>query len=260
MKILIIGDIVGKNGIAFVEKHLYSLKKLYGIDFCIANGENTAPGNGITKDGANALLNAGVNVITLGNHGFDKSEVISLMQEGYPIIRPTNHSPGTPGDGYILVDAGHYTIGVINALGRINLKCLDCPFRGVSKVISKIQNKANIIILDFHAEATSEKIAMGYFLDGKVSAVVGTHTHVQTADERVLPGGTAYITDIGMTGPSNSVIGVKKEIIVEWFLTQMHQRFEISQNPVFLSGVIITVDGDTNKALSIERISISDSN
>ncbi|MCK9479319.1 MAG: TIGR00282 family metallophosphoesterase [Firmicutes bacterium] len=257
MKILIIGDIVGKNGVAFVEKHLSSLKKLHGIDFCIANGENTAPGNGITKEGANALLNAGVNVITLGNHAFDKPDVAKLMEDGYPIIRPANLPLGTPGDGYILMDVGHYTVGVINGLGRINLKCCDCPFRTISKIVSQMQNKANIIILDFHAEATSEKIAMGYFLDGKVSAVVGTHTHVQTADERVLPGGTAYITDIGMTGPSNSVIGVKKEIIVEWFLTQMHQRFETSQNPVFLSGVIVTVDGNTRNATSIERISIS---
>ncbi len=257
MKVLVIGDIVGGCGIDFVQRHLSSLKKINGIDFCIANGENTAAGNGITKNCADSLLNAGVDVITLGNHAFNKHDVIALMQDNYPIIRPSNYPPGTPGEGYILIDAGSYTVGVINTLGRINLKSLDCPFRSISAILNKIKGKANAVIVDFHAEATSEKIAMGYFLDGKVSAVVGTHTHVQTADERVLPGKTAYITDIGMTGPSDSVIGVKKEIIVDWFITQMHRRFEVSDNAVFLSGVIITIDENTGKAESIERLSIS---
>ncbi len=257
MKILIVGDVIGKSGITFIQKHLNSIKKLHGIDFCIANGENTAVGNGITKESADSLINAGIDVITLGNHAFNKADVFSLMLDNYPVIRPANYPPGTSGDGYILVDVGHYTVGVINALGRVNLKSLDCPFRAVSDVISKIEGKANIIIVDFHAEATSEKIAMGYFLDGKVSAVIGTHTHVQTADERILPGGTAYITDIGMTGPMDSVIGVKKEIIVDWFVTQMHRRFETSDNPVLLSGVIVTVDENTRQATDIERINIS---
>lgn len=257
MKILMIGDVIGKSGIEFVKKHLKSLKKLNGIDFCIANGENCAVGNGITRGCANSLIDAGVDVITLGNHAFNKAEVLGLFDDDYPIVRPSNYPAGTPGQGYILADCGQYTVGVVNALGRVNLKSLDCPFRSIDGIVEKIKDKANVIIVDFHAEATSEKIAMGYYLDGRVSAVVGTHTHVQTADERVLPGGTAYITDVGMTGPTDSVIGVKKEIIVKWFLTQMHHRFEVSENPVFLSGVMVTVDEGTGKAYSVERININ---
>lgn len=257
MKILIIGDIIGKNGVDFVKKHLKSLKKLSGIDFCIANGENSANGNGITRESANSLIEAGVDVITLGNHTFNKSDVFDLLEEDFPVIRPANYPAGTVGEGHILVDVGNYTVGVINLLGRVNMDCLDCPFRSVDNILRKIKDTANITVVDFHAEATSEKIAMGYHLDGRVSAVVGTHTHVQTADERVLSGGTAYITDLGMTGPVDSVIGVKKEIIVKKFITQIHQKFEISDNPISLYGVIVTVDENTGKADSIERINIS---
>ncbi len=257
MKILIIGDIVGKNGVDFVRKHLNSLKKLNDIDFCIANGENAANGNGISREAANSLIHAGVDVITLGNHAFDKKEVSTLLAEGFPIVRPANYPEGTAGEGYIEVDAGNHTICVINALGRINLECLDCPFRSVDKILNKIKKTSNIIVVDFHAEATSEKHAMGYYLDGRVSAVFGTHTHVQTADERILSSGTAYITDIGMTGPTDSVIGVKKEIIIQKFLTNIHQKFEMSENPIKLCGVIINADENTGLATSIERISIT---
>ncbi|OQB14395.1 MAG: hypothetical protein BWY15_01253 [Firmicutes bacterium ADurb.Bin193] len=257
MRILIVGDVIGKNGTQFVSKHLKSLKKLNGIDFCIVNGENSANGNGITKESADALIDAGADVITLGNHAFNKPDVTLLFESGYPIVRPLNYPTGTAGEGYILLDVGNHTVGVINALGRINMECIDCPFRGIDRVLSKIKNKANIIIVDFHAEATSEKIAMGYYLDGRVSAVVGTHTHVQTADERILSGSTAYITDVGMTGPIDSVIGVKKEIIIKKFVTRLHQKFELSENPISLWGVIIGVDENTGKAFSIERINIS---
>ncbi len=257
MRILIIGDIIGKIGVDFVTGHLKSIKKLHDIDFCIANGENTANGNGISRGSANLLLDAGVDVITLGNHAFNKRDTADLLGEGLAIIRPVNYPPKTAGFGYITAEVGGYTVGVINALGRVHLENLDCPFRGIDAALTKIQKETNIIVVDFHAEATSEKIAMGYYLDGRVSAVVGTHTHVQTADERILGGGTAYITDIGMTGPSDSVIGVKKEIIVQKFLTNIHQKFEISDNPVTLSGVIVCVDESSGLATAIERISIS---
>ena len=255
MKILMIGDIVGANGVEFVKTHLNAFKKINGIDFCVANGENAA-GNGISRELADALINAGVNAITLGNHSFNRSDVYKLFDEGYPIVRPANYPPGTPGPGHLLFDAGDYTIAVINLMGRLSLECIDCPFREADNILKRVQSEANVILVDFHAEATSEKIAMGYYLDGRTSAVVGTHTHVQTADERVLPEGTAYITDIGMTGPSNSVIGVKKEIIVRKFLTHVYQRFEISDNPIFMNSVIIDIDADTGKALSIERMNI----
>ena len=257
MKILIIGDVIGQRGVEFVKRHLKSLKKLKDIDLCIANGENSANGNGITKDSANGLINAGVDVITLGNHAFNKPDVFDLFSENYPIIRPSNFPPGTPGEGDILIDVGSFTVGVVNIMGRVNLKCVDCPFRSADSIIKKLNKKANVIVVDFHAEATSEKIAMGFHLDSRVTAVIGTHTHVQTADERVLPGGTAYITDIGMTGPVDSVLGVKKEIIVKWFMTQTHHRFELSDNPISLSGVIVEADENTGKALSIERITIA---
>lgn len=257
MKIFVIGDVVGNSGVAFVKKHLKSFKKLYAIDFCIANGENAAQGNGITKAAAYDLFDSGVDVITMGNHTFNKTDIFSLIDDDYPIIRPSNFPIGTAGEGYILVDIGEITVAVLNANGRIYLDAMDCPFRSIDNILTKIKGKASVVIVDFHAEATSEKIAMGYYLDGRVSAVVGTHTHVQTADEKILDGGTAYITDIGMTGPKNSILGVKKEIVIKRFLTNMPHRFEVSDAEATLSGVVITVDEYTGKATEIERINMS---
>lgn len=256
MNILIVGDVIGQRGVRFIRDKLAGIRKLYAIDFCVINGENSANGNGITNESSQGLQYAGADAITLGNHSFDKSDVFKLFDEGAPIVRPANYPPGTPGYGHVIIDTGAVRICVINLLGRVNLSNVDCPFRCAEKLISEVKDKSDIILVDFHAEATSEKIAMGYFLDGKVTAVVGTHTHVQTADERILSGGTAYITDLGMTGPTDSVIGIKKEIIVKRFLTQMHQRFEVSENPIKLNGVIITVDDKTYRATGIERISI----
>jgi len=255
MNILIVGDVIGKNGVKYVRDHLASIKKLYAIDFCVINGENSAMGNGINRESAETLLYAGADVITLGNHSFDKQDVFALFEDNLPIIRPANYPPSTPGEGHIIVDTGKHRICVINLLGRVNLGIGDCPFRCAEGLVDRVKDECDIILVDFHAEATSEKIAMGYMLDGKVTAVVGTHTHVQTADERVLSGGTAYITDIGMTGPINSVIGVKKEIIVKRFLTQLHQRFEVSENPINLHAVVVTVDDSTGMATAIERVS-----
>ena len=257
MRIFIIGDVVGNSGVAFVRKHLRAFKKLDGIGFCIANGENAAQGNGITKAAAYDLFDSGVDVITMGNHTFNKTDIFSLIDDNYPIIRPSNFPAGTAGEGYILVDVGEITVAVVNANGRIYLDAMDCPFRCIDNILAKIKGKASVVIVDFHAEATSEKIAMGYYLNGRVSAVVGTHTHVQTADERILDGGTAYITDIGMTGPKDSILGVKKEIVIKRFLTNMPHRFEVSDNEATLSGVVITVDEYTGKATAIERINLT---
>jgi metallophosphoesterase (TIGR00282 family) len=257
MNILVVGDVIGQAGVKFIRDKLSGIKKLYGASFCVINGENSANGNGINVESSQGLLLAGADVITLGNHTFDKSDVYKLFDEKLPIVRPANYPPGTAGEGYLIIDTGAVKICVISLLGRVNLNNLDCPFRCAQELILKVKDRCDIILVDFHAEATSEKIAMGYFLDGKATAVWGTHTHVQTADERILPGGSAYITDIGMTGPVNSVIGVKKEIIISKFLTNIHQKFEISDNPINLNGIILTIDDKTHKATAIERISIS---
>ena len=254
MRILAIGDVVGPNGVEFLQTHLNSFKRLKNIDFCIANGENSTYGNGIVRNAARELICAGVDVITMGNHTFDKADIISMFDE-FPIIRPANYPSGTPGDGYILLEVGNFTVAVINLMGRVNMDAIDCPFQRVNHILKKIKNETNIIIVDFHAEATSEKLALGFHLDGKVSAVFGTHTHVQTADERILDGGTAYITDIGMTGPINSILGVKKEIIIDKFITKIHKKFELSVNPIQFNGVIFDIDENTGLAESIERVS-----
>jgi len=257
MKIFIIGDVVGDSGVQFVHNNLKSYKKLNNIDFCIANGENSAYGKGINKKCADDLLSSGVDVITMGNHTFNKNDIFALLESGYPIVRPANFPVGTAGEGYIIYDVGEVSIGVINACGRIYLDNLDCPFRAIDAILSKIKDKANIIIVDFHAEATSEKIALSYYLDGRVSVVYGTHTHVQTADEKILSGGTAYISDIGMTGPANSILGVKKEIIIDRFLTNMPDRFEVSDEAATLSGIFVEVNEFTGKAEAIERVNLA---
>lgn len=258
MRFLIIGDIVGNSGVEYLQKHLDSIKKLNKIDFVIANGENSTPvGKGISKAVAQSLYNCGVDVVTMGNHTFNNYEINKLFDEDFPVIRPGNMPPETLGEGYIVTDFFGTKIAVINLLGRVYMEPVDCPFRTADKIIDKIKNEADIIIVDFHAEATSEKKAMGFYLDGKVSAVFGTHTHVQTADEVILENGTAYITDVGMTGCHNSILGVKKDIIIKRFLTAIPQRHEIEDGTATLEGVIIDIDEGTGKATNIERIQIS---
>ena len=258
MRFLIIGDVVGNCGAEYLKNHLNSIKKLNKIDFVIANGENSTPvGKGINKAVAQTLYNCGVDVITMGNHTFNNYEISKLFEEDFPIIRPANLPPETEGEGYVITDFFGTKIAVINLLGRVYMECVDCPFRKADSIIEKIKDDADIIIVDFHAEATSEKIAMGYYLDGRVSAVFGTHTHVQTADEKILENGTAYITDIGMTGCHHSVLGVKKEIIIKRFLTSLPQRHEIQEGIAAMDGVIIDVNETTGKAEKIERIQIS---
>lgn len=258
MNILFIGDIVGTDGVLYLKNHLNSIKKLNNIDFTVANAENSTPvGKGINRDAANALYSCGVDALTMGNHTFNNKEIYSLFDDDFPVIRPANMPPATPGDGYKIFDVNGYRVCVINLMGCVFMDSIDCPFRTADSILKNIENRADIILMDFHAEATSEKLAMAYYLDGRVSAVCGTHTHVLTADERILNGGTAYITDLGMTGCEDSVLGVKKEIIIKSFLSHLPQRHEIQSGKVTLNGLIVKIDEKSKRAVSVERISIS---
>lgn len=250
-----IGDIVGKPGRKAILDNLTALCKERNVDFVIANGENAAGGHGITKEIAKQLFATGIDVFTMGNHVWNKKEIVPYIEKEKRIIRPANYPPGTPGDGYhIYQTRGGNSIGVINISGRIYMQELDCPFRTIDQILDEIKYQTNLIFVDFHAEATSEKVAMGWYLDGRVTAVCGTHTHVQTADERILPNGTAYITDIGMTGPRDSVIGVSSNIVIEKFITQMPRRFEVADTNYQLNAVLIDADPINGTALKIERV------
>jgi len=257
MRILFIGDIVGKPGRRAVHEMLPELISRYRIDFVIANGENAAAGFGITREIVEDLFEGRIDVITTGNHVWDKKEILDFIDDYESLLRPANYPGSAPGRGSVVMPSVNgYHVGVINLMGRVFMHSLECPFRTVEEEIGKIRKRTKIILVDIHAEATSEKIAMGWFLDGKVTAVVGTHTHVQTADERVLPGGTAYITDVGMTGPFDSVIGTRKEIVLERFLTQIPNKFDVAKGDVRLQAVLIDVDEKSGSALSIERLSL----
>lgn len=257
MKVLAVGDIVGKPGQVMIKNYLRQVREALEVDLCIANGENAA-GNGITRDIAYELFDNGVDIITMGNHVWSKKEIIKLFAEDLRIIRPANYPPHTPGKGHIIVNVHNQKVAIINLSGIVYLENLDCPFRTIENKLKTLQKITNIIIIDFHAEATSEKMAMGWYLDGRVSAVFGTHTHVQTADERILPKGTGYITDIGMTGPYNSILGVKKEIIIGRFLTHLPRRFEIAEGPAQFNGIILDIDEVSGKTRAINRIIIND--
>jgi metallophosphoesterase (TIGR00282 family) len=253
---LFVGDIVGSTGRKILKNSLKNIKRDYKIDIVIANGENAAGGKGITLSTYKEIIESGVDLITMGNHIWDKKDIFNFIEDS-KIIRPLNYPPGTPGRGSYILKKNNTSIGVINASGRIYLDCLDCPFRAVDKEIEKIKDKTDIIILDFHGEATSEKTAMGYYLDGRVSAVIGTHTHVQTADERILPKGTGYITDAGMTGPYNSILGVGVDIIISKFIHQIPQKFEIAEGQGQLNGVVLYFD-PKNRLTKIERLFLKD--
>ena len=254
MRVLFIGDIVGKPGRQTVARLLPVLREEYRPDFVIANGENAAGGMGITRDTAREILNAGVDAITLGNHVWRKKDIYPYLDQDARIIRPANYPDGCPGRGWSVFKLDGGTVGVVNLCGRIFMECLDNPFPAADSIVETLAALTDVIIVDFHAEATSEKTAFAWYMDGRVAAVIGTHTHVQTADERVLPNGTAYITDVGMTGPADSVIGVRKELIIAKFLTLMPAKFEIAENQTFLSAVIIDADPSTHKAVGIERL------
>lgn len=255
MNILVLGDVVNREGCDFLQKKLPAFKKLKGIDFCIANGENSADGNGITPDSADRLFSSGVDFITTGNHVYRRKEIYDFLDENDFIIRPCNYSSKNPGRGSQVVDCGFFSIGIINVMGTMYMENLENPFHAIDREIEKIKEKTNIILVDFHAEATSEKKAMGFFLDSRVSAVFGTHTHVLTADATVLKGGTGYITDIGMCGVTESVLGVDKDIIIEKFRYNMPQRFDKATGSSSANGCIFTVDKATGRCTCAEAVS-----
>ena len=257
MKILFIGDIVGKAGRQAIEGILTKVMAEHKIEFTIANGENAAGGMGITPAIAIEMLDQGVDVLTSGNHIWAKKEIYPFLDEELRILRPANYPPKVPGRGSgIFHSARGQGIGVLNLEGRVFMKNLDCPFRVAEKEVERLSRETKIILVDFHAEATSEKMAMGWFLNGKVSGVLGTHTHVQTSDERILDEGTAYITDVGMTGPLASVIGIRKEVALERLLTQIPWKFDVAVEEIELQGVVIDIDPQTGRSNDIKRIKV----
>ena len=256
MKFLAVGDIIGNAGVRELKKQLKDLKVRENIDFCIVNGENSAEGMGITEKNFKEILEAGADVITMGNHTWGKKEIFKFIDDSR-IVRPANYPEGVVGKGYTILKSNNKKIAVINLLGRVDINILtENPFVIANKIIEKIKNEVDYIIVDFHAEATAEKIAMGYHLDGKVTAVFGTHTHVQTADEKVLPKGTGYITDIGMTGPKNSVIGMDVKVSLKRFETALPEKYKIADGECIFNAVIFDVDDSTGKVVSINRVYI----
>jgi metallophosphoesterase (TIGR00282 family) len=253
-KVLFIGDVIGRPGRVALRELLPGLVGSSSPDIVIANGENAAGGFGITPEICEELKALQVDVITSGNHIWDRKEIYDYLKRDKRLIRPANYPEGAPGEGFTLFECGSgVKVGVLNLAGRVFMDNLDCPFRTGAEAVERLKGEARVIIVDIHAEATSEKAAMGSYLDGAVSAVIGTHTHVQTSDERVLPNGTAYITDAGMTGPTDSIIGMRKEGVLKRFLTQMPSKFEVASRGIELQGVLVTV-GPDGRALGIERI------
>jgi metallophosphoesterase (TIGR00282 family) len=250
MKILAIGDIVGRPGRQAVHKFVRGLRQQHGIGLVIANGENAAGGFGLTISTAQELLADGIDLLTSGNHIWAQKEIIPYLDADMPILRPLNYPSGVPGRGYLLTGRAL----VVNLLGRTFMNAYDCPFRAMDKLLEELDPLPKVIIVDFHAEATSEKVAMGRYLDGRVSAVLGTHTHVGTIDARVLPGGTAYVTDIGMTGPEDSIIGDDAEAVIQRFLTMMPHRLSVGKGKPVLNAILVEVDEKSGKATGIERL------
>lgn len=255
MRILFIGDIVGRVGRSTVRELLPGIRERLSVDLVIANGENAAGGIGLTEKTGRDLLQSGIDVLTSGNHIWDKREGRELTESWERLLRPANYPPGAPGRGAgVFAAADGSEVGVVNLQGRVFMQEIDCPFRGGSRLVDEVRARTRIVVVDIHAEATSEKAALAWHLAGRATAVVGTHTHVQTADETILEGHTAFITDVGMTGPLDSVIGVRKDLSVARFVTQLPQRFEAAGGPGILSAVLIHVDPATGAALDIERI------
>ncbi len=259
MNFLFISDIVGDPGRRAVKQHLVALRREHSVSLVVANGENAAGGFGITPKISDELLAMGIDVITTGNHVWDKKEIVEHIDREERLIRPANFPPGVPGNGSVLAEADGVTVGILNLMGRVFLSTIDCPFRRGREEVRALKDKgAKVVLVDFHAEATSEKMAFAHFMDGSVTAVLGTHTHVQTADERILPKGTAYITDVGMTGPHDSVIGVTADIAIDRFLLQTPKRFDTAKGPATLQAVLVSADTETGRATRIERISLAE--
>lgn len=259
MKILFVGDVVGSPGREMISEYLPKLKSKYRPELTIVNGENAAGGRGITEKIYRQFLNDGANVITLGNHSWDNKDVFEFIDNAKYLVRPGNFPEEVPGTGLVFVHVGGVEAAVISLQGRTFLPAIDCPFKKAEELINKAKSKTNIIFVDFHAEATSEKQAMGWFLDGKVTAVVGTHTHVQTADYRILPNGTAYLTDVGMTGPYDGILGMERGAVIKRFLTSLPVRFEVpKEGRKQLSACLVELDRKTGKAKKIDTILVND--
>ncbi len=254
INLLFIGDIIGKPGLSLVQTWLPGIIQKYKPDLVIANGENVADGKGCTSKEGEILFDLGVHVITGGNHTWDKHQSQDYLKAEPRSLRPLNYPKGTHGNGYYVAETKKGKVGVVNLQGRAFMAAIDCPFRAADWVIAKLKTETKVIFIDFHAEATAEKMALAYYLDGKVSAIVGTHTHTQTADERILPNGTGYITDAGMTGPYESVIGMKTAAAINRFLYQTPQKYETAQNDVHLCGMFFKIDTENGKTLELERI------
>lgn len=257
MRVLFIGDIVGKAGRRALREGISGLIDKFNIDFTIANVENAAGGFGITEPVCEEIFSFGVDVLTSGNHIWDKKDSLPYIMREKRLLRPANYPDEVPGYGSIIAETNSgEKIATLNISGRVFMQPLNCPFKTALRELPLLKKETKVIIIDFHAEATSEKSALGWFLDGEVSAVIGTHTHVQTADERILPNGTAFITDVGMTGPINSVIGIKKDLIIDRFLTYMPTRFETAKGPAIISCVVIDIDSNTGRTEDIKRLQI----
>ncbi|MEQ8199842.1 MAG: TIGR00282 family metallophosphoesterase [Syntrophomonadaceae bacterium] len=258
MNILVIGDIVGRPGRTIIKALLPRLQQEKNIDFTIANAENAAGGRGLTREVKDELLGAGIDVLTMGNHVWDNKNIFTFIDDEPRLIRPANYPGPCPGQGYHIYRAGfNKKVVVINVSGRMFLPPLDCPFQAVRGILEDLGDAPDYIIVDVHAEATSEKLAMGYYLDGQVTAVLGTHTHIQTSDERIMPNGTAYITDLGMSGPIYSVLGMEIGPILDKFLNGRPTRFEVAGGPAQMQGVVIELDENSGRAINIERFSLS---
>lgn len=258
MKILMVGDVFGRSGRRAFAEHTAKIKREKNIDVVVVNGENAAHGKGLTLPTFNALLSGGADIVTTGNHIWDKKDVLEFIDREPFLIRPANYPANTPGKGFCIYPYKAKNIGVINLQGRIFMSPLDCPFTRAEEILKEIHRECDIILVDFHAEATSEKMAMAYFLDGKVTALVGTHTHVQTADERILPKGTAYMTDLGIVGPINSIIGVNPDSVVEQFLSCRLNKFEPAEGNCIYCGLIIEIDDKTDSVFKVERVQIKE--
>lgn len=256
MKILAIGDIVGTRAVEYLSKNLWKMRDALGVDLVVANGENASEIHGVSASDASAILDAGVDLITLGNHTFGRKDLFSMLSDSENIIRPANYPPLTPGGGYTTLNADGYKILCINILGTALMEPLACPFATVDKILEREAGEYDLALMDIHAEATSEKIALARYFDGRINVMFGTHTHVQTADEQVLPKGSGYITDLGMTGPTNSVIGTEAEAVIEKFRTKMPVRFRVAEGDIEAQGALFTLDlsGNTPKVASVERI------
>jgi 2',3'-cyclic-nucleotide 2'-phosphodiesterase len=255
LKVLFIGDIVGNPGRKAVKELIGGILKEESIDFCIANGENAAGGSGITYVVAQELYKAGIDAITMGNHTWSKKEILNFIDSDNKIVRPANYPAELPGKGSTIINGKNGKIGILNLMGRIYMESIDCPFKAAERELEYLKSFVKIIVVDMHAEATSEKCAMAWYLDGRVSCVLGTHTHVQTADERILPFGTGFITDVGMTGPLDGIIGVDRDIVINKFITHMPVKFEVARGIVQFNAVILEIDEKNGKTLKIDRIS-----